>query len=237
MNIGIIGAMPQEVAWFQHQLKELKVWEQVGRQFYSGQLGNHHVIVVQSGIGKVSAAMIATLLIQQYHVDCLINTGSAGGIGEGLHIEDIIISERVAYHDVDVTAFGYAYGQMAGMPKDYQADHKLLDVAYVTAKQHFNDAHVGLIVSGDQFVHDQQHVARILEHFPEALANEMEATAIGQVAYQYQVPFVVIRVLSDTADEQAHLNFDEFIEQVGEKSAKMVAALIEQLPEDSLCEV
>lgn len=229
MKIGIIGAMEQEVELLKNQLERCEKWEEAGAVFYEGEIGEHEVIVVQSGIGKVLAALTTTLLISHYEVEVVVNTGSAGGIGAGLKIGDLVIADKVAYHDVDVTAFNYEYGQMAGMPLYYECADDLVAIAQKVAEKVDYRVHTGTIVSGDTFVHHPSQVSKIKEHFPEALANEMESTAIGQVAYQFQVPFVIIRVLSDTADEQASQDFDAFIKEAGKKSAQFVVELVQSI--------
>lgn len=192
MKIEIIGAMEEEVERLKEQLERCESWEEAGAVFYAGEIGEHDVIVVQSGIGKVLAALTTTLLISHYEVEVIVNTGSAGGIGEGLSIGELIVADQVAYHDVDVTAFDYEYGQMAGMPLYYECADDLISIAQKVAEKTDYQVHVGTIVSGDTFVHRSEQIAQIKQHFPDALANEMEATAIGQVAYQFQVPFVII---------------------------------------------
>ncbi len=229
MKIGIIGAMEQEVKILASELTEMKTWEEAGASFYSGKLGKHEVVLTRSGIGKTLAAVTTTLLISHYDVDVVINTGSAGGIGEGLSIGDLVISNKVAYSDVDVTAFGYEYGQMAQMPLYYEADETLVQLAMEASSSAMLNTRVGLIVSGDTFVSSEKQIQEIKEHFPDCLANEMEGAAIAHVAYQYKKPFVVIRAMSDVGDENASVNFDEFIIEAGEKSAKMVLALIAEI--------
>lgn len=229
MKIGIIGAMEQEVVLLKNQLENKKEWHEAGVSFYSGSIGTHEIVVTQSGIGKVLAGLTATLLISHYHVDCLINSGSAGGIGKGLSIGDIVISDKLAYFDSDVTAFGYEYGQMPQMPLFYEASNQLMSVAIKAAEDKQLATRIGLIVSGDTFVHSQEQIAHIKKHFPDVLANEMEGAAIAQVAHQYKCPFVVIRAISDVGDENASVNFDEFIIEAGKKSAEMVVELVKQL--------
>lgn len=231
MKIGIIGAMEEEIVTLESQLEEVEHFEDGGADFITGRYGIHDIVLVRSGIGKVLAAVTTTLLIDRYQVDYLINTGSAGGIGEGLNIGDIVISTQLAYHDVDVTAFDYAPGQMAGMPLYYPADDKLIALAKEASARVGLNAKTGLIVSGDQFVHSQEQIQRIQQMFKDVLANEMEGTAIAQVAYQFKVPFVVIRAMSDVGDENASVNFDDFIIEAGKKSAEMVLALLDELSE------
>ncbi len=229
MKIGIIGAMEQEVIILSQKLENKKTWEEAGASFYSGTIGSHEVVLTRSGIGKTLAALTTTLLISHYHVDAVINTGSAGGIGEGLSIGDIVISKKLAYSDVNVTAFGYEYGQMAQMPLYYEANESLIEAAVEAGSNNMLHTRVGLIVSGDTFVSSQKQINEIKTHFPDCLANEMEGAAIAHVAYQYSKPFVVIRAMSDVGDENASVNFDEFIIEAGEKSAKMVLALLAEI--------
>lgn len=230
MKIGIIGAMAQEVAVLKENLADMQTWEKAGATFYSGTYAGHEVIVVQSGIGKVLSSLTTSLLIQQYEVDAVINTGSAGGIGAGLAVGDLVISEKLAYHDVDATGFGYAYGQVpGGMPLYYQADAQLIQAIERAAEKTKHQVKKGLIVTGDSFIADSEKIRAILEHFPEALACEMEGAAIAQTSMQFDVPFLVIRAMSDTADHEATQSFDEFIEVAGKRSAEMVLAFVEAL--------
>ena len=229
MKIGIIGAMEQEVTLLAETLENKTEWHEAGVSFYRGHIGNHEVVVTQSGIGKVLAGLTATLLISHYHVDCLINTGSAGGIGEGLAIGDVVISEKLAFFDADVTAFGYSYGQLPQMPLYFEASPKLVVASIDAAKETSLMTHTGLIVSGDTFVHSQEQIKQIKLHFPEVVANEMEGAAIAQVAHQYDCPFVIIRAISDVGDENASVNFDEFIIEAGKNSASMVIKLLQHI--------
>ncbi len=229
MRFGIIGAMPEEIHTLSDHLEEKREWTEAGATFLSGKYGPHEVVVVQSGIGKVLAAVTATLLISHYHVEYLINTGSAGGIGKGLKIGDLVISEKLAYYDADVTAFGYEYGQLPGMPLYYEADQNGVALAISIAKESGLAVKTGLIVSGDSFISSQTQISAVTQKFPETLAAEMEGAAIAQVAYQYHIPFIVIRSMSDTGDEEASVNFDEFIIEAGRTSARFVLDFLERM--------
>ena len=223
MKIGIIGAMDQEVKILKEKMEAPMSWERAGVVFVSGTLGKHDVIVVRSGIGKVAASVITSLLIQQYGVNMVINTGSAGGIGEGLKVGDVVFSEKLAYFDVDVTGFGYEYGQLpAGMPLYFEASQYIIDEMKKAAQKTGQQVRSGLIVTGDSFVNSPEKIAEIKSHFPEALACEMEGAAIAQTARQFNIPFLVVRAISDTADHQATMSFDEFIDEAGKRSAEMV---------------
>ncbi|WP_248629124.1 5'-methylthioadenosine/adenosylhomocysteine nucleosidase [uncultured Enterococcus sp.] len=223
MKIGIIGAMDQEVKILKEKMSAPISWERAGVLFVSGTLGKHDVIVVRSGIGKVAASVTTSLLIQQYGVNMVINTGSAGGIGEGLQVGDVVFSEKLAYFDVDVTGFGYEYGQLpAGMPLYFEASQYIIDEMKKAAQKTGQQVRSGLIVTGDSFVNSPEKIAEIKSHFPEALACEMEGAAIAQTARQFNIPFLIVRAISDTADHQATMSFDEFIDEAGKRSAEMV---------------
>lgn len=228
--IAIIGAMPQEVSTLSARLEAMTTNEAAGVVIYSGLLDGVPVVVTQSGIGKVNATIATALVIERFSPRMVINTGSAGGIGDGLAVGDVIIGHRVAHHDVDVTAFGYQMGQMAQMPVDYPSDDRLIAVAQDCAKVFPNaTVHSGQIVSGDQFVADTQRFNTIRTWFPQAVAVEMEAAAIAQTCYQFDLPFVVIRAVSDLANEDASISFDEFVEQAGKHSAEMVIAMVSSM--------
>ena len=215
--------MDQEVKILKEKMSAPISWERAGVLFVSGTLGKHDVIVVRSGIGKVAASVTTSLLIQQYGVNMVINTGSAGGIGEGLQVGDVVFSEKLAYFDVDVTGFGYEYGQLpAGMPLYFEASQYIIDEMKKAAQKTGQQVRSGLIVTGDSFVNSPEKIAEIKSHFPEALACEMEGAAIAQTARQFNIPFLIVRAISDTADHQATMSFDEFIDEAGKRSAEMV---------------
>ena len=166
----------------------------------------------------------------QHRPDFVINTGSAGGLGSGLKVGDVVIGTQTAHHDVDVTAFGYAIGHVPRMPARFESDPALCAAAEKAAAAFEHAAvHRGLIVSGDQFVHSSESVAEVRRHFPDAQAVEMEAAAIAQSCHRFGVPFVVIRAISDLADEQADTSFETFLKTASVHSAKMVLQLIEAL--------
>lgn len=226
-TVAVIGAMEQEIELLKSKMEQVKT-EYFGKfTVYSGLLCGKHVALVLSGIGKANAAAVTALIVGKYAPDYVINTGSAGGIGQGLKVGDVVIGTRVAHHDVDVTAFGYVPGQIPQMPAEFESDAELVDKAVVAADA-FDGAtvHKGLIVSGDQFIHSSEKVDFIRRNFNGVLAVEMEAAAIAQVCFQLDVPFVTVRAVSDSADEQADISFDEFLKIVSVNSARMVMNLI-----------
>ncbi|MCP1660896.1 5'-methylthioadenosine/adenosylhomocysteine nucleosidase [Neisseria perflava] len=229
-TVAVIGAMAQEIELLKGRLNHAQEVAFGKFQAYVGELSGKRVVLALSGIGKVNAAVATAWVIHQFAPDCVINTGSAGGLGKGLKIGDVVVGTQMAHHDVDVTAFGYLWGQVPQLPAAYDSDVGLVAVANQAAAV-FEGAQVtqGLIVSGDQFVHSSETVAQIRGHFPEVKAVEMEAAAIAQACYQLETPFVVIRAVSDSADEKADVSFDEFLKTAAVSSAQMVMKMIEAL--------
>ncbi|UJF24016.1 5'-methylthioadenosine/adenosylhomocysteine nucleosidase [Suttonella sp. R2A3] len=223
--IAIIGAMEQEVALLAAELKKAKQETIAGITIHSGKLNDVSVVIMQCGIGKVNAAIGTTILIERYQPKAIINTGSAGGIQPQLQVGDVVVAKQTLHHDVDVQAFGYAPGQMAQMPETYTSDASLNQKASIAAGVFSSIVHQGTIASGDQFIHGGEALARIKETFPDVLAIDMEAAAIAQTCYRYDVPFSVIRAISDNASEEASQSFEVFLEHAAKQSAKMVAAI------------
>lgn len=228
-KIAIIGAMPQEIEILRNLMLEAKVTEIANCKIFEGKINNRPVAVLQSGIGKVAAAMGTTLLIQLFKPDMIINTGSAGGLDANLNVGDVIISTEVRHHDVDVTAFGYEKGQLPANPAAFLPNAELVEVAKKQAEKLGLNAVSGLICSGDAFINGAEKIAQIRADFPQVAAVEMEAAAIAQVCHAMDVPFVVVRAISDVADKESHLSFDEFLPLAAEKSSEMVLAMLNNL--------
>ncbi|MCL1044005.1 5'-methylthioadenosine/adenosylhomocysteine nucleosidase [Shewanella sp. 1_MG-2023] len=230
MKIAIIGAMEPEVAHLIETMTNPVHSTVAGIEFVEGQLSGQDVVVTRSGIGKVAASIATTLVINNFNVNAVINTGSAGGFVDSLSIGDIVISSEVRHHDVDVTAFGYEIGQMASQPAAFIPDAKLVEAAKAAISS-LGEAQVieGLIATGDSFICDPERTKIMLNNFPTMAACEMEAAAIAQVCHQFEVPFVVIRSLSDNANNDSAVDFDTYIVKAGHYSALMVIALLKQL--------
>ncbi|MGT2712700.1 5'-methylthioadenosine/adenosylhomocysteine nucleosidase [Streptococcus oriscaviae] len=229
MKFGIIAAMPQEIKTLVEQLQDATEEVILGRTYYQGRLGQADVVLVQSGIGKVMSAMSVAILAQTFGVDAIINTGSAGAVAEGIAIGDVVVADKLVYHDVDLTAFGYPYGQMSGQELYFPADSELLSkLRKVLAEQEIT-SHVGLIATGDSFIAGEDKIAQIKHHFPSVLAVEMEGAAIAQAAINAGKVFLVIRAMSDTAQGDAPMSFDEFIVEAGKRSASMLLAFLEAI--------
>lgn len=230
-RIGIIGAMAQEVSILASQLENTERHEHAGGVFYTGRRHDIDVVILQSGIGKVNAAVGTAVLLERYQPDAIINTGSAGGFANDMHIGDVVVSDEVRHHDVDVTAFGYEFGQVPNMPAAFTADAGLRQLARQAVKT-LDEVGVreGLIATGDSFMADPERVNATRARFPSMLAVDMEAAAIAQACHLFGCPFVVIRALSDIPGSgDNHLSFEEFLELAAQRSSRMVDQILRQL--------
>ncbi|BBO26572.1 5'-methylthioadenosine/S-adenosylhomocysteine nucleosidase [Alteromonas sp. I4] len=227
MKIGILGAMDQEVALLQASLDNPEVVEWKHLTFYTGSLHGVEVVVVKCGIGKVAAAVATTALVDRFAPDYVVNTGSAGGFDTDLNIGDLVIATSVLHHDVDITHFGYALGQAAGMPATYESDETLILAAEQAAEQSLDvTTKRGLICTGDSFIGSDEAAARLREAFPTMAAVEMEGAAIAQTCFMLSTPFLVIRSLSDIAGKTSTVSFQSYLEKAAKHSAELVMQMI-----------
>lgn len=230
MKIAIIGAMEEEVELLRNEIENPTTKTIANSEFTNGTYKNHEVVLLKSGIGKVNAAMTTSILLSEYKPDYVINTGSAGGYDPNLEVGAIVISDEVRHHDVDVTAFGYEIGQVPQLPAAFKADEHLMklaeDAVYEIGE---HPAATGLIATGDIFMHDPAKVEQVRNQFPQMKACEMEAAAVAQVCHQFEVPFVVIRALSDIAGKESSISFDEFLPIAAKHSTQVVLQVIEKL--------
>ena len=229
--IGIIGAMEQEVAGLKAQMKDIKITSMASMDFYEGILEGKKVVVVRSGIGKVNAAVCTQILVDVFKTDAIINTGVAGSLNNDINIGDIVVSTDVLQHDMDVTALGYFRGQIPQMEVlAFPADKALRSLAVQACRAVNPDISVfeGRIASGDQFISSQEAKDTIISHFS-AYAAEMEGAAIGQTAYLNNVPFLVIRAISDKADGSAHVDYSTFEAAAIVHSVKLTSRMIRDL--------
>lgn len=214
--IGIIGAMDTEVKTLVSNIQDAKTTEYGGLTYYQGKIFNTDVVVVKSGVGKVNAALCAQYLAVHFGVDKVINTGIAGAAGKGLGVFDFVVSTKAVYHDVDVQIFGYKKGQIPGLDLYFTADEVLAEKAIeVFNKSDFAKEHKivkGVVASGDQFIADKAVKQEIIKNF-EPMCVEMEGAAIAHACSLNKVPFVIIRCMSDCADDSANSTY-EFNEDV-----------------------
>lgn len=229
MKIGIIAAMPEELVYLTQNLDKTQEVQVLGNTYYTGTIGKTEVVLVQSGIGKVMSAMSVAVLADHFQVEAIINTGSAGALAEEIAVGDVVIADKLVYHDVDVTAFGYAYGQMAGQPLYFESDKNFITRIQTNLSQLEQTWHLGLIATGDSFIAGEDKITSIKSHFPDVLAVEMEGAAIAQTAQALDLPFLVIRAMSDNANHEASISFDEFIIEAGRRSAQVLLAFLKAL--------
>ncbi|WP_392561727.1 5'-methylthioadenosine/S-adenosylhomocysteine nucleosidase [Orbus sturtevantii] len=229
MKIAIIAAMEEEVSLLRSKITDCHIETILGFDFYTGQIDGCNVVLLKSGIGKVAAATGTTLLLSRFEVDGVINTGSAGGLDSRLKIGDVVISNSAIYHDVDITAFGYKPGQMAGCPVAFSNESPLKSIAIDATMAQGVAAVEGTIVSGDSFINSESELSRIKRLFPEAIAVEMEATAIAHVCWLCKMPFIVVRAISDNGDDASAISFDEFLPLAAKQSSLIVESMLKQL--------
>lgn len=238
MRIGIFAAEQQEIENIQQSLQGKKT-ERAGLSFYEAEYGTHTVISVCGGIGKVNAAVCTQILISEFHVEALINTGTAGGLHDSLHVFDLVVSTDAVQHDVDVCAFGYAKGQVPGTPSPFwKADDTLRAAIMNTFTQlktdhaddfrHTDNMIAGRIASGDRFLVDPAVKQAIITTFS-ADCVEMEGAAVAQTCVMNGVPFVILRCISDNAGEPAALSYQQFSQEAARISAMLVLHTINQL--------
>ncbi len=232
-TFGVIGAMESEVAQLRAALGKMETAEHSGLTFYSGTLGANRVVLVKCGIGKVNAARCTQVLIDRYAPDYIVNTGIAGGIGEGLAVADVVIGTELVQHDFDVRAFGYARGNICDpthrdTPSVFCSDETLIEAFRAAASSLLDAKRVksGRIATGDLFVASAEAKQDIAGTFG-AVAAEMEGGAIAQVASLAGVPFIVLRAISDLADGSSPASFDAFEQQTADLSASILRKLIE----------
>ena len=229
MKIGIIAAMPEELAYLLQHLDDAREEKVLGNSYHTGKVGSVELVLVESGIGKVMSAMSVAILADHFQVDAVINTGSAGAVANGIAVGDVVIADKLCYHDVDVTAFGYDYGQMARQPLYFESDKKFISLIQESLSKLEQTWHLGLIATGDSFVAGEDKIKAIKEQFPQVLAVEMEGAAIAQAAHALNLPFLVVRAMSDNANHEASVSFDEFIIEAGRRSAQALMTLLQSI--------
>ena len=230
MKLGIIGAMAVEVATLKEQMENMTAATIAGMEFCAGRLEGLDAVVVQCGVGKVNAAMCTQILCSVYGVTHLVNTGIAGSLCAELDIADLVVSTDAMYHDMDVNVFGYPIGQVPGMDVvAFPADEKLSACAFAAAEA-VNPGHTksGRVASGDQFVSRKEQKEHIIA-VSGALCTEMEGAAIAHTAYRNNVPFVILRAISDKADDSAEMDYPTFEALAAHRCAQVTMHLARQL--------
>jgi len=235
--IGIIGAMELELELLCDIMGDYETKTAGAFEFFVGKIERKDVVLLRCGIGKVNAAVGCALLIERFKPELIINTGSAGGVAPGQKFGDAVISTGLVYHDVDVTAFNYAPGQLPGQPQIFPVDEKLIKAAETAVDQLKKEKHLpgdinhcrGLIGSGDTFMHKPDRIADVCKTFSGIAALEMEGAAIAHCCKLFDVPVLVIRALSDIAGAQSPVSFDEFLPVASKHSAEIVMRIVKNL--------
>ncbi|MBS6396405.1 MAG: 5'-methylthioadenosine/adenosylhomocysteine nucleosidase [Clostridiales bacterium] len=230
-RIGIIGAMEEEVSALRGKLENPEKLQKASMDFYSGKLGGMDVVIVRSGIGKVNAGICTQILADVFQVDAVINTGIAGSLMAEINIGDIVISTDALQHDVDATGFGYELGVIPRMETScFAADQRLLEAAKAACEEAVPEIQVftGRVVSGDQFISDRGVKDRITRLFG-GMCTEMEGAAIAQAAYLNHIPFVIIRAISDKADDSATVDYPTFERQAIAHSVALVENFVRRM--------
>ena len=229
-KLGIIGAMTVEVALLKENMANMTVSTHAGMEFCAGKLCGMDTVVVQCGVGKVNAAMCAQILCSVFGVTHLVNTGIAGSLNADLDIGDLLVSKDAMYHDFDCVHFGYEMGKVPGMDVvAFPADEAMIALAYAAAEA-VNPGHtqVGRVASGDLFVAQKAAKEAIIAK-TQAFCTEMEGAAIAQTAYRNQVPFVILRAISDKADDSAEMDYPTFEAIAAQRCASVAMKLAMEL--------
>lgn len=229
--LGIIGAMDVEVKELREMMENPQAQTVAGMTFYQGTIKGKEVVVVRSGIGKVNAGICSQILVDRYNVEGIINTGIAGSLKNEINIGDIVLATVAVQHDVDATGFGYPLGEIPQMGiKEFPADEKLRALAETCSKKANPDIQVfcGRVASGDQFISSKEKKNWISENF-DAYCTEMEGAAIAQAAYLNNIPYLVVRAISDKADDSANMDYSEFEAKAVENSVRLMAAMLEAM--------
>lgn len=231
MRIGIIGAMNEEVIELK-EVMEIEAVENIGNLvFYVGTIENKNIVLVEGGIGKVNAAICATLMINHFKVDKLLFTGVAGGLNPEVNIGDIVISTDLIEHDFDATTFGYEKGVIPRMDSStFTADKGLFDLAKECAVETFGENRVwsGRILSGDQFVASIEKINWLRENF-NGECVEMEGAAVAHVCHIFKTPFLIIRSISDKANHEAEMVYTEFVKIAANNSKRLIEAILKKM--------
>ena len=234
--LGIIGAMESEIKGIVSELSEVRETRAAGLTFYEGSYKGHSCVVVKAGIGKVNAALCTQALIDHFPVSAVINSGVAGALDSRLHIGDIVLSTDALEHDMDAGGLDYAPGVIPDMELRegfdgvrFKASEELRALAEKTAASVLPDAHVlsGTVLSGDVFVASKEQKDRLISTFKDAACCEMEGAAIAHVAFLNRLPFLIIRAISDGADDGALMDYPTFEKHAAESSIKLCLGMLE----------
>jgi len=228
MNIAIMGAMPEEIAPLLEKVGSYEMQEYAGNKYYTATYAGHNLVIAYSKIGKVFSTLTATTMLQHFGAEVLLFSGVAGAINPKLKIGNLIAATKLAQHDLDITAFGHPHGFVPEGKVFVEADANLVSKAKEVALEMGLELMEGTIATGDQFVADKARNEWIGETFG-ADALEMEGASVACVCDAMNVPFFILRAISDAADMDASFSFDEFLESSAVESANFIIKMVEKL--------
>ncbi|QCT94422.1 5'-methylthioadenosine/adenosylhomocysteine nucleosidase [Caminibacter mediatlanticus TB-2] len=228
--IGILCAMREELEPILEEVEVKEVVEYGKNKFYLAKFDNKDLVLAYSKIGKVNSATTATIMIEKFKAKKILFSGVAGAIDEDLKIGDLIIATKTCQHDIDLTVFGYPYGYIPESEVYFECDKSLNSIAKSVAKKLNLKLKEGIIASGDQFIHSKEKKEWIKKTF-NASAIEMEGGAVGCVCFTLNIPFFMLRAISDSAEEGAGIDFDEFLEESSKVSAKFLIEMLKEIDE------
>lgn len=228
MKIAILGAMVEEILPFLDILKDYKKIEFGKNFYYTAKFKNHDLIIAYSKIGKVNSALTASILCEKFGAEILLFSGVAGALKQNLKIGDLIYATKLAQHDLDISIFGHPFGYVPGGAVFIDTDEKLNTLAKKTAFDLGINLQSGIIASGDQFICDENKKSWIKDTF-DASCAEMEGASVGVVCDALQVPFFILRAISDEAGHKAEFDFDQFVEKSAKISANFILKMVEKL--------
>lgn len=230
-KLGIIGAMAVEVAALKEKMENPVVSQKAGMEYCEGILEGLPAVVVQCGVGKVNAAMCAQILCDCFGVTAIVNTGVAGSLSNDLDIGDLLVSRDAMYHDMDCHSLNYPVGMVPGLPLTFEADDTMLAYAFAAAES-VNPGHtkIGRVASGDQFICQKEQKDTIIA-VTQAMCTEMEGASIAQTAWRNGVPFVILRAISDKADDSAEMDYPTFEAIAADRCARVTTAMAKHIRE------
>lgn len=219
--------MDEEIEVLKNYIEDLKFFKDAHITFFTWKIHNHNIILCKSGIGKVNATISTTLLIKNFQPDYILNTGSAGAINNTLKVGDIVVWEKIFHHNADATIFWYEKWQIPKMQKYFLSDQNLINIHKQDSQNNENfSIFQWTIASGNQFISHKNERERLQKYFPELLAVEMESAAIAQTCTLFNIPFLIIRSISDNADGNSHISFNEFLSIASKNSSNIILNII-----------
>jgi adenosylhomocysteine/aminodeoxyfutalosine nucleosidase len=229
MKIGIMGAMREEIEPILELVTEIDTEiDYANNKYYKAKYNNYELVIAYSKIGKVNSALTAATMIEKFNIDLMLFSGVAGAINKNLKIGDLIIATKLCQHDLDITAFGHPYGYVPESKVFVESDERLNNIAKKVAKKLNVKLLEGIIATGDQFIADNEKKEWIRKTF-NADALEMEGASVGFVCDALDIPFFILRAISDSADMDAGFDFDKFLEGSAKNSAKFLIEMLEEL--------